>query len=154
MSKPLCYVASPCGFAESTTLWYRRKLLPALRKYVVVKDPWGPAQTRLVREIESRPVNERYDGWISLGKRHYDTISKCAMLVAVLDQEPPDNGTVCEVVFASAQSIPVIGYRNDARTSGESGVTMNLMILTAIYRSGGCLTSGLKELLTEVRARV
>jgi len=153
MPKPLCYVASPCGFAESTRLWYRSRLLPALRKHVRVKDPWGPVQSKLVREIEKKPVKQRYDGWVNLGNRHYDEIAECSLLVAVLDQEPPDNGTVCEVVFASTLPIPVIAYRNDARTSGESGVPMNLMILAAIHRSGGCLTGRLSELLAEVSAR-
>lgn len=133
--KPPCYVASPYGFAESTKAFYYETLLPLVSKYVTVLDPWT---------AEPMPM-------LDLGERHLDTIANEAKLViACLDQEPPDNGTVVEVAWAAAHGIPVIGYRGDFRTTGEEGLPYNLMIGAAIRRSGGVAVSTLAELEQEL----
>ncbi len=144
-----CYVASPCGFAPSTKSWYAA-LLEELGHLVDVVDPW----VEDVEPILRAPIEQRRERWIDLGVRHYGTIDECSLLVAILDQEPPDNGTVCEVAHAAARLIPVIGYREDSRTSGEDGVPVNLMILAAIRRSGGQYTTSVPDLLAAVEARL
>jgi nucleoside 2-deoxyribosyltransferase len=141
-----CYVASPCGFAESTDLWYKTKLLPQLSKLVQVVDPWDED----VSHILKMPVEQRHRLWVGLGMKHYGTIETCDLVVAILDQEPPDNGTVCEVAHAASLPIPVFAYRGDTRSSGEEGVPVNLMILAAIDRSGGTLTTELDDLIETV----
>jgi Nucleoside 2-deoxyribosyltransferase len=139
--KPPCYVASPYGFAESTRAFYYEKLLPLVGKYVTVLDPWA--------------VDAGQKSWLDLGEHHLDTIANEARLViACLDQEPPDNGTVVEVAWAAAHGIPVIGYRGDFRTTGEEGLPYNLMIGAAIRRSGGVAVSNLTELEQELQARL
>lgn len=143
IEKPNCYVASPYGFAESTKDWYYETFLPLLRNHVTVLDPWSVN----VEDILQTSLDERRDLWTKLGERHYNTIAKEAKLVvAGLDQEPPDNGTACEVVWAAAHNIPVIGYRGDMRTSGEDGMPYNLMIAAAIKLSGGVAVTSLTEL--------
>ena len=125
-------------------------LLPRLKKLVRVVDPWATN----VQHIIDRPASRRRPAWVRLGLAHLIQVEGCDLLVAVLDQEPPDNGTVCELAFASALGLPVIGYRDDKRTCGEEGVPMNLMILAAIERSGGVLTTSLEELISEVEKRI
>lgn len=143
IEKPNCYVASPYGFAGSTLDWYNRIFLPLLENHVTVLDPWSVS----VEDILKASPNERPELWTKLGEHHLDTIAKEAKLVvAGLDQEPPDNGTVCEVAWAAAHNIPVIGYRGDLRTSGEDGMPYNLMIAAAIKRSGGVAVATMVEL--------
>jgi len=61
-----CYVASPCGFAESTKRWYK-DLLDQLRNYVDIVDPWEEN----VDPILALPAEQRRDSWIELGIKHY-----------------------------------------------------------------------------------
>ena len=135
--KPPCYVANPYGFAESTRSFYYETLLPLVSKYVTVLDPWA--------------VDVGQQSWLDLGEHHLDTIANEArLIIACLDQEPPDNGTVVEVAWAAAHGIPVIGYRGDFRTTGEEGLPYNLMIGAAIRRSGGVAVATLAELEQEL----
>jgi nucleoside 2-deoxyribosyltransferase len=141
-NKPNCYVASPDGFAESTKYWYDNVLLPMLDNYVTVIDPWRIDVSQI---LEAEGVKKR-ELWTDLGDKCYDDVDRSKLVIALLDQEPPDNGTVSEVVWAAAHNIPVIGYRNDARTSGEKGMPYNLMIAAAIRRSGGVALASMLEL--------
>lgn len=76
--------------------------------------------------------------WLALGERHLRTIQHEAdLVVACLDQKPPDNGTVVEAAWAAAHGTPVIAYRGDLRRGGEEGLRYNLMIGAAVGRSGG-----------------
>lgn len=146
-SKLKCYVASPYGFAEGTKYWYDRVLLPMLAEYVDVIDPWVYS----VDHIFAAKPEARLALWLEMGNYHYDTIAKEAgLLVAVLDQEPPDNGTVTELVWAAASGIPVIAYRNDLRGAGEGELPFNVMIAAAVNRSGGRIVSDLTELESAV----
>lgn len=142
-AKPTCYVANPYGFAEGTKYWYDEVLLPRLSRFITVLDPWSVD----VSGILAASDDERPELWVRLGLHHYATIdTKAKLVIAILDQEPPDNGTVCEVVWAAAHGIPVIAYRNDLRTAGENGMSYNLMIAAAIRLSGGFTVSSLEEL--------
>lgn len=131
----IAYVASPYGFAESTRLFYTERLLPLVGRYVEVIDPWAV----------DLPTGE--DPWLALGEVHLASIAERAdLVVACLDQEPPDNGTVVEVAWAAAHGKPVIAYRNDLRQGGEEGLRYNLMIGAAVRRSGGVEVGSLDEL--------
>ena len=123
------YVASPYGFAESTRLWYDTVLLPLVARHVEVLDPWAQPLGD-----ETDPVER----WLGLGARHLATISERAdLVVAGLDQEPADAGTLVELAWAASRGLPVIAYRNDLRRSGEEGLRYNLMIGAAVRASGG-----------------
>jgi hypothetical protein len=144
------YIASPSGFAESTKLWYESELLPMASKYVIPLDPWAVD----VSSILAATPTEKPNLWLDLGDHHYNTIRDRAKgLIAILDQEPPDNGTVAEAAWAAAHNIPVIGYRNDLRTGGEERMPYNLMIGAAIRRSGGVAVANLVELEAELQTR-
>jgi hypothetical protein len=131
----IAYVASPYGFAESTRLFYTEQLLPLVGRYVDVIDPWAV----------DLPTGD--DHWLALGDIHLASIAERAdLVVACLDQEPPDNGTVVEVAWAAAHGRPVIAYRNDLRQGGEEGLRYNLMIGAAVRRSGGVEVASLAEL--------
>ncbi|WP_433802321.1 nucleoside 2-deoxyribosyltransferase [Actinomycetospora sp. CA-084318] len=134
----IAYVASPYGFAESTRPFYEEHLLPTVRRRVEVIDPWT---------VELPTGGEPRDRWLALGDVHLASIAERAdLVVACLDQEPPDNGTVVEVAWAAAHGKPVIAYRNDLRQGGEEGLRYNLMIGAAVRRSGGLEVGSLAEL--------
>jgi nucleoside 2-deoxyribosyltransferase len=131
----IAYVASPYGFAESTRLFYTERLLPVVRRHVEVIDPW----------TAELPTGD--DPWLALGDVHLASIAdRSDLVVACLDQEPPDNGTVVEVAWAAAHGKPVIAYRNDLRQGGEEGLRYNLMIGAVVRRSGGVEVGSLDEL--------
>lgn len=141
--KPACYVASPYGFAESTRHWYYDALLPTLERYVAILDPWKEDTSHI---LTARP-EERPALWTALGEKHLKTIAeKAQLIVAGLDQEPPDVGTCIEVGHAAAFNIPIIGYRSDLRTSGEEGLPYNLMIAASIKQTAGIAVSNLDDL--------
>lgn len=134
------YVASPYGFAESTRGWYETVLLPLVRRHVEVIDPWVEVP------IEHDEPRER---WLELGARHLRNVSERAdLVVAGLDQEPADAGTLVELAWAASRGIPVIAYRNDLRQSGEEGLRYNLMIGAALRACGGVEVASLEELDT------
>lgn len=138
--RPTAYVASPYGFAESTRLFYEERLLPVVQRHVEVIDPWKAA---LPDDDEADPARR----WLALGDVHLASIAERSdLVVACLDQEPPDNGTVVEVAWAAAHGKPVIAYRNDLRQGGEEGLRYNLMIGAVVRRSGGAEVGSLDEL--------
>lgn len=150
-TKPEGYVANPYGFAESTKPFYQGTLLPLLERHISVIDPWEEP----VKHIFKAQPEDRPPLWLDLGDVHYDNIkNRAKIVVACLDQEPPDLGTAAEAVWASAHGIPVIGYRNDLRTSGEDGLPYNLMLGAAIRRSGGTEVTSLEALDAELTKRV
>jgi nucleoside 2-deoxyribosyltransferase len=135
------YVASPYGFAESTKTWYDATLLPLIAQHLEVLDPWTVPTEGTGAET-----------WLALGARHLATIEHDAdLVVACLDQEPPDNGTVVEVAWAAAHGKPVIAYRGDLRQGGEQGLRYNLMIGAAVRRSGGVEVADLPSLADALR---
>ncbi|GLZ49417.1 hypothetical protein Acsp06_56020 [Actinomycetospora sp. NBRC 106375] len=138
------YVASPYGFAESTRTWYETTLLPRLREHVDVIDPWTVQPEAAGHDPAAT--------WLALGERHLRTIEHEAdLVVACLDQEPPDNGTVVEVAWAAAHGKPVLAYRDDLRQGGEEGLRYNLMIGAAVRRSGGVEVADLDALTAALR---
>ena len=134
------YVASPYGFAESTRGWYDTVLLPRVRRHVDVIDPWAEAPG-----TEPDPVER----WLEVGARHLANISgRADLVVACLDQEPPDAGTLVELAWAASRGIPVIAYRGDLRQGGEEGLRYNLMIGAAVRACGGTEVGDLDTLET------
>jgi nucleoside 2-deoxyribosyltransferase len=132
------YLASPLGFAESTRHFYADRLLPLVRSHVDVIDPWT---------VDLPPGDAPADRWLALGDVHLRAIAERAdLVVACLDQEPPDNGTVVEVAWAAAHGRPVVAYRSDLRQGGEEGLAYNLMIGAVVRRSGGVEVSTLEDL--------
>jgi hypothetical protein len=126
-------------------LWYQERLLPLLRRHVRVIDPW------LYLEGWVGPVPDR-ERLLAIGRRNFAAIrDEADLVVAVLDQEPPDTGTVGEVTSAAAWGKPVVGYRGDVRRCGEPGLRYNVMVTVAIAMSGGCEVGSLEAMEQAVR---
>ena len=142
--KPRCYVASPTGFSEAGRYWCANVLLPLLAKYVDIVDPWS--LTTAAEVDAAYQAGQQGQFWLEIGHRNLRAIETCQVLVAVLDGEPPDIGTVAELAWAARAGLRVIGYRSDMRQSGEEGVPVNLMIPAVIERSHGTWVSTLAEL--------
>jgi nucleoside 2-deoxyribosyltransferase len=141
------YLAGPEGFSESFIGWRKDVLKPLVSKYVDIEDdPWEVD----VGHILSAAPEDRPALWKQLGRRHLRVIRNKELLIANLDGEPPDNGSVGELFWAARGGTPCIGYRNDMRTSGEEGLPYNLMIAAAIEECGGVAVSSLVELEHEL----
>jgi nucleoside 2-deoxyribosyltransferase len=145
---PRCYVASPLGFSESGSLYYRQVLLPALRAVVEPVDPW--ALTTPDEVAAARGSGRERELALEIGLRNARAIESSSLLVAHLDGQEVDSGTAAEVGFAAARGLVCFGLRSDLRQSGEPGMAVNLQVEYFIAASGGCICTGLKELLGEL----
>jgi nucleoside 2-deoxyribosyltransferase len=149
-SPPRCYVASPLGFSEAGSLYYRQVLLPALRAVVEPVDPWSLTSPE---EVEAaRTGGRERELALEIGLRNARAIESCSLLVAHLDGQEVDAGTAAEVGFAAARGLRCFGLRSDLRQSGEPGVSVNLQIEYFLVASGGGMCFRLPDLLRELGA--
>ena len=149
-SLPRCYVASPLGFSEAGSLYYRQVLLPALRAVVEPVDPWSLTTQD---EVEAaRAGGRERELALEIGLRNARAIESCSLLVAHLDGQEVDSGTAAEVGFASARGLRCYGLRSDLRQSGEPGVSVNLQVEYFLLASGGGICFRLPDLLRELAA--
>lgn len=146
MARPRCYVASPLGFTEAGRYYYTEVYLPELRRVVEVVDPWslisrggpsGAAPEHGAREIA-----------LEIGRLNIEAIRSSSLLVAHLDGQEPDSGTVAELGFAAGLGIPCFGLRSDLRRAGEPGMAVNLQVEGFVLASRGRLVGSLDELIT------
>jgi nucleoside 2-deoxyribosyltransferase len=147
-SLPRCYVASPLGFSESGSLYYRQVLLPALRAVVEPVDPWSLTDPEEVAAAQSS--GRARELALEIGLRNARAIESSRLLVAHLDGQEVDSGTAAEVGFAAARGLVCFGLRSDLRQSGEPGMAVNLQVEYFVIASGGCVCSGLTGLLGEL----
>jgi nucleoside 2-deoxyribosyltransferase len=145
MPKPRCYVASPLGFTESGRDYYRRIYLPALAAVVTPIDPWS-----LDTYVPSG-ATER-ERALAIGRANLEAIRSCQLLVAHLDGQEPDSGTVAELGYAAALGLRCLGLRSDLRQSGEPGVAVNLQVEAFVADSGGMMVASLDELVAALAA--
>jgi nucleoside 2-deoxyribosyltransferase len=143
---PRCYVASPLGFSEAGSLYYRQVLLPALRAVVEPVDPWSLTSPDEVAAAAATAGGER-ELALEIGLRNARAIESCTLLVAHLDGQEVDSGTAAEVGFGMARGLRCFGLRSDLRQSGEPGVAVNLQVEYFLLASGGGVCGGLAELL-------
>ncbi len=143
------YVASPLGFAEPTKQYYREVLLPTLAAVVMPVDPWSlmdPVRVDELRVPEGESALAR-----EIGRVNIDAIRGCAGLVAVLDGQEADSGTVAELGYAAGLGLACFGLRSDTRTMGEPGTSISLQVEAFIAHSGGSLHSSLSDLVDTLR---
>jgi nucleoside 2-deoxyribosyltransferase len=148
--RPRCYVASPLGFSETTRPYYRDVLLPALGELVECVDPWSltPEEEVAAAHAEGR---ER-EMALEIGRRNIEAIRSSSMLVAQLDGQEPDSGTVAELGYAAGLGLQCWGVRSDFRQAGEAGVPLNLQVVSFVQASGGTIEPSLDALLERLRA--
>jgi nucleoside 2-deoxyribosyltransferase len=143
MTRRRCYVASPLGFTEAGRDYYERVYLPALATVVEPVDPWSLG----AMVPESTGERERA---LAIGRRNIEAIRSCQVLVAHLDGQEPDSGTVAELGYGAALGLRCFGLRSDLRQSGEPGVAVNLQVEAFIVDSGGTIAATLAELVAEL----
>lgn len=141
-----CYIASPLGFTEAGRDYYERVYLPALATVVAPVDPWSLA-TFTPPEASDR---ERA---LAIGRVNAEAIRSCELLVAQLDGQEPDSGTVAELGYGAALGLCCFGLRSDLRQSGEPGVAVNLQVETFVVDSGGAMVATLQELVAALSSR-
>jgi nucleoside 2-deoxyribosyltransferase len=140
MAKPRCYVASALGFTEAGRDYYQRVYLPALATVVDPVDPWS-------LDAATPPGATDRDRALAIGRRNIEAIRSCELLVAQLDGQEPDSGTVAELGYGAALGLRCFGLRSDLRQSGEPGVAVNLQVEAFIVDSGGMIAATLQELV-------
>jgi nucleoside 2-deoxyribosyltransferase len=142
---PRCYVASPLGFTEAGRDYYRRVYLPRLATVVSPVDPWA-----LTSEAEYGTAiaeGRQREMALRIGRRNSQAIRSCELLVAYLDGQEPDSGTVAELGYGAALGLVCFGLRSDLRRHGEEGVALNLQLEAFVIESGGQVVAGLDELV-------
>jgi nucleoside 2-deoxyribosyltransferase len=145
VQRPLCYLASPLGFNEAGRYYYGHVYRPALSAVVEVVDPWE--LTSDAEMATARATGRERELALEAGRRNAEAIRRCTLLVAFLDGQEPDAGTVAEVGFAAGLGLRCFGLRTDLRQSGELGVSVNLQVESLILESGGFIASSLDELV-------
>jgi nucleoside 2-deoxyribosyltransferase len=149
MPRPRCYVASPLGFSETTRGWYAKELLPALAALVEPVDPWALSTAE---EFEAAAAAGRQRAFaLEVGRRNAEAIRSSALLVAHLDGQEPDSGTVVEVGYACGLGLRCYGVRSDLRQAGEAGMPLNLQVAALIEASGGTIAPSTPALLERLR---
>ena len=78
-------------------------------------------------------------------------IRSSALLVAFLEGQEPDSGTVAELGYAAALGKPCFGLRSDLRQTGEDGVAVALQVEAFVVASGGMIATTLVDLVDELR---
>lgn len=150
MTRPRCYVASPAGFSETTRGWYAEVFLPALDPVVEPVDPWALTSGE---EIAAAAAEGRdREMALEIGRRNAEAIRGCALLVAHLDGQEADSGTVAELGYAAGLGLRCYGVRSDLRQAGEAGVALNLQVEAFVALSGGAILPSTPELVARLRA--
>lgn len=149
--KARCYVASPLGFTAAGKHYYREVVLPALAGVVSVVDPWALTDDSEI--AAAAEAGELYSFAMTIGRRNERAIRSCSLLVANLDGQEPDSGTVAEVGFAAGLGITCFGWRKDLRRSGDLGCVVNLQVEYFINESGGRIEPSLDALVGTLRSK-
>jgi nucleoside 2-deoxyribosyltransferase len=114
-----------------------------------VVDPWS---LTTADEVErARDAGREREMALTIGRRNADAIRSCELLVASLEGQEPDAGTVAEVGFGAALGLRCFGLRTDLRESGEPGVRVNLQVEAFIALTGGRICASLDELAGALR---
>jgi nucleoside 2-deoxyribosyltransferase len=144
-ARPRCYVAGPFGFTEGGRHYYREVYLPALERVVEVVDPWALTTDEEVER--ARAEGRQREMALTIGQRNATAIRSCELMVASLEGQEPDAGTVAEIGFGAALGLQCFGIRSDFREAGEAGVRVNLQVESFVALSGGRICASLDELV-------
>jgi nucleoside 2-deoxyribosyltransferase len=147
--RPRCYLASPLGFSEAGRHYYEETYLPALAEVVEPVDPWA-----LVTEeelYEARAGGNLRELLTDVGRRNSEAIRASTLLVAFLDGQEHDAGTVAELGYAAGLGKRCFGLRSDLRRIGDETVGLNLQVESFVIESGGKIVASLAELVDALR---
>jgi nucleoside 2-deoxyribosyltransferase len=146
-----CYVASPLGFTEAGRDYYARVYLPALGQVVEPVDPWTLTNADEFAAAAVAGVDAQRAVALQAGRRNADAIRSCRLLVAYLEGQEPDSGTIVEVGYACGLGLTCFGLRSDLRVAGEPGVALNLQVESLIIASGGAVVASLDALVAALK---
>lgn len=147
------YVASPLGFAASTTA-FMHDLISRLDGVVHVENPWD--DVRFVGEFIEIETLENHTERVDrlqkinheLGRTNAERIDKSDGVLAILDGVDVDSGTAAEIGYAFAKGKRVYGLRTDFRLAGDNiGSIVNLQVQYFIEASGGRVVTDVDSLL-------
>jgi nucleoside 2-deoxyribosyltransferase len=133
------YLASPLGFADSTRQYMYQTLIPVIEDGgVIVVNPWDlttEEEVMAVRNMTASPERNRalHTLNMEIGRRNRLAIDVCDIVIASLDGQELDSGTVGEVCYMIGRGNPSYGLRTDFRQSGEEGAIVNLQIKTGTF---------------------
>ncbi|MGH2849437.1 MAG: nucleoside 2-deoxyribosyltransferase [Solirubrobacteraceae bacterium] len=140
-----CYLASPLGFTEAGRDYYARVYVPALAAVVTPVDPWALTSAGEIAAAQAAGAERGMA--LEIGRRNAEAIRGCELLVAYLEGQEADAGTVAELGYGAALGLRCFGLRSDLRQAGEPGVALNLQVEAFIAQSGGIVCSTLDELV-------
>jgi nucleoside 2-deoxyribosyltransferase len=147
--RPRCYIASPLGFTEAGRLWYEQVYLPALAEVVEPVDPWS--LTSAMEVARATRAGRQAELTREIGRRNTEALRGCTMLIALLEGQELDAGTVAELGYAAGLGLRCHGLRTDLRQTGEDGAVCNLQVQAFVEASGGQIVASLDELLALLR---
>ncbi len=139
------YIASPLGFTESGRHYYEQVYLPTLATLVDPIDPWSLTSEEEI--LEARATGHDAEMALVIGRRNIAAIRASDILIALLDGQEPDSGTVAELGYATGLGKRCLGLRTDLRQSGEPGVAVNLQVIAFVAEHGGVICGSLGELM-------
>lgn len=156
MSRPKCYVESPIGFEPRRADEYE-SYLDQIRPFADPINPFFIAGEEYIPEIMKLSGQEKQERWCDMAVRLYEVIEKEAdMGFSILNGEPTDVGTGCEMAFGYAlhkieyKKFPVVAYREDFRRAGETENNLNAMLLPPYMRTGGEFVSQFDDIQSAI----
>jgi nucleoside 2-deoxyribosyltransferase len=158
MAKIRIYLASPLGFSEAGRHFYNRVLIPEMRRFGQVLDPWTLTDARRIRKVQEMPYGRgKREAWrrlnLEMGATNRAAIDAAQAVVAVLDGTDVDSGTAAEIGYAFARGKRIVGYRGDFRLSADNeGSTVNLQVEYFIRASGGTIVERHQDLGRALRS--
>lgn len=151
-TRPRGYVASPLGFTEAGRDYYERVYLPALATVVEPVDPWSLITPEEAAEAAEKGLDREMS--LEIGRRNIEAIRSSDVVIAYLDGQEPDSGTVAELGFAAGLGRACFGLRSDLREAGEQGSVVSLQVEAFVLESGGAIYRSLLELVAGLEAHL
>jgi nucleoside 2-deoxyribosyltransferase len=152
------YVASPLGFSECGRYYYKKVLLPRLRKCgCKIIDPWTLTDEKKIDAVVAMPYGpKKRDAWrrlnVEIGRNNENGIKRSDLVFAVLDGVDVDSGTASEIGCGFALGKVILGYRGDFRLSADNeGSTVNLQVEYFIRASGGDIITSIEQIPEAIR---
>jgi nucleoside 2-deoxyribosyltransferase len=162
-SKPILYLAGPCGFSEigriglasiETLLKEKYEVINPFTKSADEGQRIGELEKKLIGKTQEQ--NDLTTGQIKqelakismdIGQKNAEFIKSADRILAILDGSDVDSGTAAEIGYAFALGKHIDGYRSDFRYAGDNfGSEINLQVEYFIRASGGTIFHTIEEL--------
>jgi len=152
------YLASPLGFAESTS-GFMTEFASQLAQIVEVINPWDDHRfdddfgRAMALDSRSARLSILSDINTELGRSNAASIQAANGVVAILDGVDVDSGTAAEIGYAFALGKRIEGLRTDWRLAGDNDASIvNLQVQYFIEASGGSVHQRRDTLLSALKS--